>query len=86
MFVVSIPDYAYTPFGQSKNFELISAELNAYNQYQKEQLVELGIAYFDITPISQNGLDQAELVAKDGLHPSAAQYALWVAEIMKGVR
>jgi hypothetical protein len=31
VFVVSIPDYAFTPFGQSKNPAKISSELDIYN-------------------------------------------------------
>ena len=33
-----------------------------------------GVAYVDITGISR---ERKELVAGDGLHPSAEQYALW---------
>ncbi|MEZ4981801.1 MAG: hypothetical protein R2769_09485 [Saprospiraceae bacterium] len=32
----------------------------------------------NITDISRNGLDQPELVASDGLHPSALQYTRWI--------
>ena len=34
--VVSIPDYAYTPFGQNTNPETISSELEAYNNYAQD--------------------------------------------------
>ena len=37
----------------------------------------------NITPISMNGIEKSELVAKDGLHPSGKQYSLWVGEILK---
>ena len=37
--------------------------------------------YFYITDISRNGLENTELVAEDGLHPSGAQYKLWVERI-----
>ena len=32
----------------------------------------------EIFAISQQAADDPDLVAKDGLHPSGAQYALWV--------
>lgn len=79
VFIVSIPDYAYTPFGQqSPNPGQISTELDLYNAYNKHVADSLGIAYFDITPISRDGLQTPSFVASDGLHPSAAQYGQWV--------
>jgi lysophospholipase L1-like esterase len=79
VFVVSIPDYAYTPFGQnSGNADQISAELDTYNAMNKSIAEEYGITYFNITPISREGLDDPELVANDNLHPSGKQYTRWV--------
>lgn len=79
VFVVSIPDYAFTPFGQqSSDPEQISAELDQYNAISKEMAESLGIAYFDITGISRQGLAIPSYVASDGLHPSGIQYTEWV--------
>lgn len=78
VFVLSIPDYAYTPFGQSSNPARISRELDAYNTINQAISQELGIARFDITPISRQGLAQPELVAPDRLHPSGEMYRRWV--------
>ena len=79
VFVVSIPDYAYTPFGQqSPDPEQISAELDQYNAISKDMAESLGIVYFDITGISRQGLEKPEYVANDGLHPSGVQYTEWV--------
>lgn len=82
VFVVSIPDYGFTPFGESSQ-EKITKELAAYNSANKKITKNRGIRYFNITPISKNGLAKPELVAEDGLHPSGKQYALWVQEMMK---
>lgn len=79
VFILSIPDYAYTPFGKGK--ELISQELDAYNAVNKRLAREYQLAWVNVTPQSRKGLDKPELVAEDGLHPSAKQYALWVREI-----
>jgi lysophospholipase L1-like esterase len=77
--VVSIPDYAYTPFGQqSGNASLISQQINQYNAYSKQMADSLHIKYIDITPISRQGVSKPTLVAGDGLHPSAEQYTEWV--------
>lgn len=80
--VISIPDYAYTPFGQKQDPEKISQELDAYNAVNREITNQYNITYFDITPISRLGLIRPELVAGDQLHPSGTMYAEWV-ELMK---
>jgi lysophospholipase L1-like esterase len=76
VFVVSIPDYAYTPFG--RNSSTISKQIDEYNAVNLSITREYGIAYFDITPISRKGLEQPDLVASDGLHPSGKMYTQWV--------
>jgi lysophospholipase L1-like esterase len=81
VFVISIPDYGYTPFGQSKQ-ATISEGINRFNAANKHIADSMGVKYFDITPISRNGLSDPELVADDGLHPSGKMYGQWV-ELMK---
>lgn len=83
VFILSIPDYAYTPFG--KGDPGISRELDAYNKINKRVAREKGLAWVDITPISRKGLDKPALVAKDGLHPSGKQYREWITEILSGL-
>ncbi|MES2516211.1 MAG: GDSL-type esterase/lipase family protein [Bacteroidota bacterium] len=79
VFVVSIPDYAYTSYGQGTgNQTQISQEIDQYNQINKQFADSFHIRYFDITPISRLGLLQPNLVASDGLHPSGIQYSEWV--------
>ena len=78
VFVLSIPDYAFTPYGQNANPESISAGVDAFNLVNKEITEMMGVRYFNITPISRKGVDEPELVASDGLHPSGEQYRQWV--------
>ncbi len=79
VFVVSIPDYAFTPFGQqSGNASEISSEIDQYNDYNLQIADEKGVTYFNITPISRLGLQTPSYVANDGLHPSGIQYTEWV--------
>jgi lysophospholipase L1-like esterase len=79
VFIVSIPDYAYSPFGQqSSNPGQISEQIDQYNDFNKHIADSLQITYFDITPISRLGLLHPEYVASDGLHPSGIQYREWV--------
>lgn len=84
IFVVSIPDYAYTPFGGGSI--AISQEIDTFNAANRSITEEYGIQYFDITPISREGLNEPELVASDGLHPSGEQYRRWVELMVDDVR
>ena len=85
VFVVSIPDYGYTPFGAS-NQSSISAALQTFNDTCLAQTQAAGIAHFNITPISQQHPETQGLVAPDGLHPSGLQYSLWVESFVAGVQ
>lgn len=76
VFVVSIPDYAYTPFGNGNPFT--SQKIDDFNLVNKTITDSVGVSYFNITPISREGLDKPELVASDNLHPSGEQYSRWV--------
>jgi len=80
VFILSIPDYAFTPFG--KRDKTISREIDAYNEINKRIAAEFDIACLDITPTSRRGLSEPGLVAEDGLHPSGEQYREWVGEII----
>ena len=79
--VVSIPDYAYTPFGQeSGKAQTITLQLREFNAANRQITESKGIKYANITPISEQGLEDPTLVASDGLHPSGKQYRRWVEE------
>jgi acyl-CoA thioesterase-1 len=80
VFILSIPDYAYTPFG--KREKRISHEIDQYNSINKRLASEYHIPWVDISPISRTALSDTSLVAGDGLHPSAVQYKKWVRELM----
>ena len=70
LIVVSIPDYAYTPFGQNFTPEYISEQLDFYNLYAENYCQDNGLSYVYITVITRQGLANPELVANDNLHPS----------------
>ncbi len=76
VFVLSIPDYGVTPFGSG--FSGVSAEIQRFNNINREISAQYGISYFNITPISQQAQTDTSLLAPDKLHPSAKMYALWV--------
>jgi lysophospholipase L1-like esterase len=84
VFVVSIPDYGFTPFGKPKQ-EVISKAIDEFNEINAQIAYKYGIRYFNITDISRDGLSDPTLVAADGLHPSGKMYAYWVELISKGL-
>ena len=83
--VVSIPDYAYTPFGQKKSPDKISKELDEYNATNKEISKKYGVNYVYITDITRRGLEEPGLVANDGLHPSGTCYKEFIPKIMNAI-
>lgn len=74
--VISIPDYAYTPFGNGNTN--ISTEIDNYNAFAQNYCNAYTITYINITDITQLGLAQPELVASDGLHPSTIAYSKFI--------
>ena len=54
VFVVSIPDYGYTPFGET-NQATISASLAAFNDTCRTRALQRGLSHFDITGFPSNG-------------------------------
>lgn len=82
LIVVSIPDYAYTPFGQNYNPSYISEQLSQYNIYAETYCNNNNLNYVYITDITQEGLTNTDLVATDNLHPSALAYTKFVERIL----
>ena len=77
--VLSIPDWGVTAFGRAsgRNLQQVADELDAYNTAARDICDSHGVAFVDITGISRDGGDAADMLADDGLHPSAAMYARW---------
>ncbi len=85
VFVVSIPDWGVTPFGQGRDFRGVSEAIDTFNAINREETAARGIAYIDITQISRQVPDNPALIADDGLHPSGTMYTLWVSEMQPTV-
>jgi lysophospholipase L1-like esterase len=84
VFVVSIPDYGFTPFGKQKK-ETITKRIDLYNMINRSVTEKAGITYISITDISRKGFEQPDLVASDGLHPSGKMYSEWVKRILEAI-
>jgi lysophospholipase L1-like esterase len=82
VFVVSIPDYGFTPFGKPKQ-EAITKAIDLFNEINARITYKYKVQYFNITEISRDGLTDPSLVAGDGLHPSGKMYAQWVELIVR---
>ena len=78
--VVSIPDYAYTPFGGGS--ATVSSEIQQYNAFANNYCNENGISFINITDITQQGINDPTLVASDGLHPSTRAYSFFVQRLI----
>jgi len=78
LLIVTIPDFGVTPNGpkyaRGRN---ISEGLTRFNQIIIEEATKRGVHAVDVFPISKQMGDDPSLVAADGLHPSAKEYADW---------
>ncbi len=79
--IISIPDWGYTPFGNSYNREKISSEINLFNNSLITFANSYGLKYVDVTEISRRALNESNLLASDNLHPSGLMYLEWAKKI-----
>lgn len=87
--VISIPDYAYTPYGKALSGNqntTISAEIDQYNSFAESYCNSNQIAFVSITDITRLGLSNPNLVASDGLHPSESAYKMFVDRMMPKIK
>jgi len=83
MVTVAIPDYTVTPAGSDYGDPRRQRDrIVAANATMARLATERGIAFVDIYDASLRAAADRSLVADDGLHPSGAQYALWVERIV----
>lgn len=80
---VAIPDYTVTPAGADYGDPTVQHDaIVGANATMARLAADRGIACLDIFDISLRAADDRSLVADDGLHPSGAQYALWMQRIL----
>lgn len=79
---VSTPDYTVTPAGADYGDPAAQAgAIRRFNGILAAASRERGIVHVDVHDLSLRAATDRGLVAGDGLHPSAVQYALWVDRI-----
>ena len=82
VFVLSIPDWGVTPFAQGRDRVAIARDIDAFNATAQAICVQRDVAFIDITPTSRDRGGDVDMLAADGLHPSAAMYARWVGVVL----
>jgi lysophospholipase L1-like esterase len=80
VFVLSIPDWGQTPFGQAsgRNTGQISQEIDSFNLVAEMLCQQLKISYWNITTITREHSKNTLMHAEDGLHPSPLMYEIWI--------
>jgi lysophospholipase L1-like esterase len=78
LLVVTIPDFGVTPTGaQYARGRNISEGIAAFNKIVADESKKRGLRIVDIFELSKKMGADRSLVAADGLHPSAKEYAEW---------
>lgn len=85
VYVISIPDWGCSPFGQTKNPRLIRRQIDGYNQFIRVNTRHRISAYIDVTKLSRLAKRVPELNAADHLHPSGAMHHLWMERIATSI-
>jgi lysophospholipase L1-like esterase len=80
VFVLSIPDYGVTPFAMGRD-SIIGPQIDAFNAINKQESINAGVHYLNITGISRKAATDTTLIANDGLHPSGKMYKLWIDQL-----
>ena len=86
--VVSIPDWGVTPFATQSGRDKvkIADEIDAYNRIKAEICEKHDVKYIDITQDYRSVGAQPEMLAADGLHPSAKMYERWTQKLFDEVK
>ena len=78
LLLITIPDFGVTPqdalYGSGRD---IAKGISEFNAIIKSEAMKRGLICVDIFTISQQMKNNKDLVATDGLHPSAKEYAIW---------
>lgn len=82
LLLITIPDFGVTPVGAGyANGRNISKGIEAFNTIIKAEAKKRGLSFVDLFELSKEMGKDATLVATDGLHPSAKEYAIWEKQI-----
>ena len=78
LFLVTIPDFSVTPTGAMySGGRDIARGIAEFNNIIKQEAAARKLKVVDVFALSRKMRNDASLVARDGLHPSAKEYRLW---------
>nr|WP_193570561.1 SGNH/GDSL hydrolase family protein [Luteibacter yeojuensis] len=80
--VVSIPDWGVTSFAEGRDRAAIAREIDTFNAVARDETLRMHAHWVDVTPASREAGARPGMLVDDGLHPSAAQYAIWTRTIL----
>jgi lysophospholipase L1-like esterase len=83
VFVLSIPDWGYTPFAKDRDKELISKQIDEFNRLKQETCLKFSVEFIDITGFTRQLEQPGTWLASDGLHYSSAMHMKWVDAILE---
>ncbi|HEV7232054.1 MAG TPA: SGNH/GDSL hydrolase family protein [Bacteroidia bacterium] len=76
--LITIPDFSVVPAAASFHFSGdISKGITAFDEIVTAEARARKLPVVDIFSLTQQMKNNSALIARDGLHPSAAEYALW---------
>jgi acyl-CoA thioesterase I len=78
LLIVTIPDFSVTPTGaRYSRGRNISEGLTRFNEIINDEAKKRSLKVVDVFPTSKAMKTDSSLIATDGLHPSAREYAEW---------
>ncbi|MEP7015138.1 MAG: SGNH/GDSL hydrolase family protein [Verrucomicrobiota bacterium] len=78
LLIVTIPDFGVTPTGSKyARGRNISEGIASFNKIITDESNKRGLRVVDVFELSKQMGSDPTLIAKDGLHPSAKEYAEW---------
>jgi lysophospholipase L1-like esterase len=77
VFVLSIPDWGYSPFAAGRDKGLITGEIDAFNSVVRDMAKGQHVHFIDITSHSRAQGAGPESFVADGLHPAPSTYRFW---------
>ena len=85
VFVLSIPDWGFSPFAAGRDRAQITREIDDYNAIAQKLTQEKEVAFIDITAHSRTiGAAPTAFVA-DGLHPDKLTYHHWAVQLAQRI-
>jgi lysophospholipase L1-like esterase len=77
VFVLSIPDWALTPFARGRDITTISSQIAVFNSINSSISKTFNVNYIDITTGSPETFNDSSFLSADALHPSTKAYKRW---------